>query len=223
MHQYSIDTNNRSRVVYALVVVSILVSIALDSYISAFFVWIEKAVNSIVWLSELIRIMRTTGVLPDIIGVPFLYWLLSFLFENYLWKKRIFQRLLGVPNLNGEWLGKLHSSFDDKEYEMNLYIKQTWTKIQCTAFFEHSRSYSNIAAVYSKGPEGKTLFFGFHNQSDELDSGIQQYDGYNVLSLKGNALKGKYCNDRPNPRKTVKGGNTGTIVLTKKETRRNNK
>lgn len=213
MHQYSIDTKIRDKVVYCLVVVSISLSILLTGCFSGLLERADNALNKIEWLSKLAEILRITELLPNIISAPIIYGLLSLLFNKVLWKTKVLQRFLGVPNFNGIWSGKLHSSYDDNEYTMNLEIEQTWTTIRCTSLFDSSKSYSNVAAVYTKGSEGNTLYFGFHNQSSDIEKGSQQYDGYNILILKGNTLYGKYFNDRPHPKKTNKGGNLGTIEL----------
>ena len=216
MHRYSIDTKNRETVLYVLVIVSIALSFGLKALLSDMFIQLANMIDKADWLAGFADIIQSTELVPNIIGVPIVYWVLSSVFNKWLWRFKLLNILLGVPNLNGIWQGSLHSSHDDMDYDMELEIKQTWTKIQCKSNFESSQSFSNVAALYSDGIEGDVLYFGFHNQSNDVKNGIPQYDGYNILILDGEKLSGRYFNNRAGLTKAKKGGNLGTIELRKK-------
>ena len=218
MHQYSIDKKNRETVLYILVIISVALSLLLKTVLSSIFLQIAKMLNDTSWLTKPASFIQSTELIPNVIGVPAVYWALSTAFDKWIWKFRPVNILLGVPNLNGVWQGSLHSSYDDTDYKMELTIEQTWTKIRCISNFKSSRSFSNVAAIYSEGIEGDVLYFGFHNQSNNVETGNQQYDGYNILRLDGDRLTGKYFNDRASSKKASKGGNMGTIELKKTTT-----
>lgn len=64
---------------------------------------------------------------------------------------------------------------------------------------------------------GISIYFGFHNDSTDIASGMQSYDGYNILTMIDNdTISARYFNNRPNPKKSVKGGNMGTFNLKRK-------
>ena len=223
MHQYSTDKTNRERVIYVLVIVSVALSHMLKVLFSGTCTLLSNMIGNASSLAVFAETIQSAELIPNIIGVPVVYWILSKVFDKWLWKTRLMKMILKIPDLNGVWKGTLHSSYDEMDYEMVLEIKQTWNRIQCTSKFKSSQSYSNVAALYSKGPEGDILYFGFHNQSNVVEIGNQQYDGYNILRLGGDELCGKYFNDRSNIKNDNKGGNLGIIALIKQKSVRDKK
>lgn len=215
MHRYSIDKKDRETILYVLVIVSVALSLMLKTLLSDICIQLANTIEKATWLADFADIIQSTELIPNVIGVPVVYWVLSSVFNKWLWKIKPLNKILGVPDLNGIWQGSLHSSHDDMDYEMELDVKQTWTKIQCTSKFKSSQSFSNVAALYSEGIEGNVLYFAFHNQSNDVGTGNQQYDGYNILILEGEKLSGRYFNNRASLKKANKGGNLGTIELRK--------
>lgn len=215
MHRYSIDKKGRETILYILVIVSVALSFMLKTLLSDICIQLANTIKKATWLADFADIIQSTELIPNVIGVPVVYWALSSVFNKYLWKIKPLNKILGVPDMNGIWQGSLHSSHDDMDYEMELDVKQTWTTIQCTSKFKSSQSFSNVAALYSKGIEGNVLYFAFHNQSNDVGTGTQQYDGYNILILDGEKLLGRYFNNRASLKKANKGGNLGTIELRK--------
>lgn len=125
-------------------------------------------------------------------------------------------KILGIPNLNGEWTGKANSSLGNTEYTMNLKVEQTWSKISFIATFPdtNSKSESNCASFFVEANGDKKIGFGFVNRSREINS--QQYDGYNILELDSeNVISGRYFNNRDNSLFGIVGGNKGQFKLTR--------
>ena len=219
MHQYSIDKKTRERVIYVLVILSVAFSQALKSLFAGQISCLTNAVNSSEALSGFASTIKMTELIPNLIGVPVLYWLLSLVFDKCLWRLKPLNRILAVPDLNGIWEGTLCSSHENQSIHMSLEIRQTWKKIECKAFFDKSSSSSNVAALYSEVSGGPILYFGFHNQSKDISTGTQSYDGYNILRIKTDSMSGEYFNNRPSSKKSEKGGNLGTIELTLNKSR----
>ena len=97
---------------------------------------------------------------------------------------------------------------------MKLDVIQTWSEISFRSTFPKSTSSSNTAAIHMEDNRGVSIYFGFHNNSTDIETGMQSYDGYNILTMVDkNTLSARYFNNRPNPKKSIKGGNMGTFSL----------
>lgn len=162
-------------------------------------------------------ILTSVDVFLDIISAPVIYAILYWWFDKKLWKTEYINKVLQIPDLNGEWTGKAKSSFgDNNEYTMKLTIKQTWSKISFVASFPdtNSKSESNCASFFIETNGDKKIGFGFVNRSREVSA--QQYDGYNVLELDSeNEIAGRYFNNRDNSAFGIDGGNKGQFKLTR--------
>ena len=53
-------------------------------------------------------------------GVTFLYGLIYWLFDNYIWKWKLLRKVLNVPDLNGHWEGNLISATYQTTIHMDL-------------------------------------------------------------------------------------------------------
>src|SRR5208283_2359678 len=111
MHPYSTNSEERLKVPFFLAVLAIGIA------------WV---------LSRLSSEMR----LPFYIEVPgtfTIYIILLATFRQYLWRFTIFHRLrvVNVPDLEGQWVGHLVSSYDQaaERQAVTIYIKQNWTHI----------------------------------------------------------------------------------------------
>lgn len=213
MHQYSIDSKARKIALCVILFTSLFLSVLIRNLLSDFFSGVYNSLTEIKKIRKAVELISDMELMSSLISFSAFFALLSFLYNNYLWKTKLFCKISGVPNLNGFWNGKIIAYRDNQEYKMRLKIEQTWNEIRCTSYFEKSQSFSNIAAVYSHGNEGDTLYFGFCNTSGEVQCGFQKYDGYNILHLKGDTLEGRYMNDRTSI--GGKGGNIGSIFLEK--------
>lgn len=216
MYQYSISKGSRASVIYGLVIVSAVCSLILTIAITCFAVRIPQIPHLL--LSNDLKVafgyVVAIEAIPNIIGIPFIYKCLYTWFDKLLWRTRFIRGFVGIPDLNGTWEGVLKSSFEGgKKICMTLEIEQTWTKIRCDANFEKSSSKSNMASVFSDDYKSGVLSFAFVNNSKDLNTETQKYDGFNILEYKGDMLTGRYFNNRPNPNAQNKGGNLGVIEL----------
>lgn len=215
MHPYSIDKKSRGTATIIIFCFSCILSKILQSVFSnplnIVHTWISKTA-----LASICDFIFGLGFVPNILETAFVFSLLTWFFETHAWKWEILMRIHGIPNLNGTWNGQLKSSFSNVPIEMEMEIKQTWSNIWFHSRFPatNSESNSNNAAICTESNRGLSVYFGFQNESSDINSGMQTYDGYNILSLAdNNTISAKYFNNRPNPKKNIKGGNMGTFEL----------
>lgn len=217
MHSYSIDKKIRVRTSIALFVFSIALSILLRTKLSTHMELVSTQLTAMK-LDTVIGFISSTGILPNFLEAAVIYSIVSFIFENCLWKCPLIRCVHRIPNLNGHWEGTLCSSFSEETIPMKLDIVQTWSDISFRSTFPKSTSSSNTAAIYIDDNRGISIYFGFHNDSNDIETGMQSYDGYNILSLTDkDTLTARYFNNRPNPKKSIKGGNMGTFTVTREK------
>ena len=211
MHSYTIDKNIRGKIIIFIFSMSIILSSILTYWFGGIIdgarVWLQQYK----WISEVMDLCDKLGVTTNFIGIPFLYWLIYFVFDKHLWKCKKVKEFLNVPDLNGHWEGELTSTTFETTIHMSLDIKQTWSKISFVSTFPRSRSESNVASIFIERDGIVKVGFGFINHSRELP---HQYDGYNILDLDDDThLFGRYFNNRDNSNVGNKGGNIGSFEL----------
>lgn len=220
MHAYSIDKKIRNTVSIVLFVISYSLSMILQAKLSPQLEAIYTQFTT--WgLGDIVDFVKASGILPNVLEAAFIYWLISYAFEHWIWKCPAIRWIHKIPNLNGHWKGNLNSSYSDDPISMELEVCQTWSEISFKSKFPKSESYSNTAAIHIEHNRGVSIYFGFHNDSTEISTGMQSYDGYNILTLQGkNTITARYFNNRPNLKKNskgIKGGNMGTFTLTREK------
>ena len=181
MHAYSIDTDERKNILLALAIISIGFSWCFCQFIGACEIslpwWVERP------------------------SVLFFYWLFFLIFDKLLWqylKKLNFRK---TPNLNGEWKGKLKSSFDSHsaEQKATLKISQTWTRIKILFTTDQSSSHSESASIVIDAPEGKYLSYQYINEprSNAIETmSIHRGTATLIFNEKKNTLEGQYYSGR---------------------------
>ena len=217
MHSYSIDRDLRSKVVFNIFILSMVVSYLFQQVFSSAIGTVSQFISASS-LGPILSILNWLEINPDISSFPFWYGFISWLFNNHAWKLKPIQKLHGIPNLNGQWSGTLTSSHKSEKIKMLLDISQTWNKISFKSTFPetNSSSYSKTAAISIDSNSGVEISFSFRNTSLDVSTGMQSYDGYNILWLNNpTTITAKYFNDRINPDPNIKGGNKGIFKLSK--------
>ena len=217
MHTYSVDKDLRAKVVVGIFIASMLISLILNDLFA------DIIRNMIMYLEQssvkkYVKLLEWLEVNPNFLGIPFWYGIISFVYDRWIWKWKLFECWHHVPNLEGKWTGILTSSYDEKSISMNMDIKQTWNKISFKSTFPdtNSKSYSNVAAIHVAGNSGIEIYFGYRNDSYSVSNKLQSYNGYNILQLiDKNKIKARYFNERENPNPKFKGGNKGIFELNK--------
>jgi hypothetical protein len=131
------------------------------------------------------------------------YGLLFWLFDRYLWKAPIFEKLgiVNVPNLNGRWIGKQRSTYKDADgnnvsADGVLEIRQTFTSISVNTYYQKSYSSSKVGNFARNNPICY-LYYTFDNEPNSMiEETMQMHKGtvkLNYLS-DSNQIKGTYFN-----------------------------
>lgn len=165
----------------------------------------------ILWLIKLVGFdthaspLKYFGLLSLLIG---LVWLVLL---KYAWRTRILKVLLiSTPDLRGRWKGYYISSYDKKQRDLVLEIRQTLLSIKCSAY-----SIDTDVEVYSSrllsDKDNKQFILAYIFQSrrniatrvpGDTHEGMAILTFIDVIEAKPKVLKGRYINDRdPEPRK----------------------
>ena len=178
MHSYELE--GRRRVIIALAAISVLLVWALDVGLDA------AGYEPRWWLS-----------VPSFGGFyAVLYWL----FDNHLWRWRLWRTtgLLKLPDLNGNWEGRVESSHGNgSTHEVAISITQRWSKLLVTFETEQSRSYSITATLKFVDLANPELSYLYVNQPKALAPGsMEMHRGTSSLELRGSVLEGEYYTGR---------------------------
>lgn len=151
-------------------------------------------------------------------SISFIYGLLFYFFDRYLWKLNFFKKLniIIAEDLNGEWTGKAKSSFDEfnNEIDVKLIIKQTATKITIQGKFNQSKSISlNANFEKSEVDDSVALFYFYRNEPNyDAIKTMSTHEGSVKLiyNKEENSLEGYYYSGRDR-------NNHGTIKVCRQQ------
>lgn len=136
---------------------------------------------------------------PSVMGF---YGLIYQWFDKYLWYQKFkFISLSSIPNLQGTWVGVIHSSYGSGTSvpDVILSIRQTWTRINVRLTTENSSSYSIMAAVNTQESSEPCLKYEYMNEPSALSvNTMNAHRGTANLQLSsdGNKLVGDYFTGR---------------------------
>lgn len=105
MNSYGLKSDIRKKVVIGIFIFSIVVIWLIGE-------WINNISADIKILNDLLNKINHFG-LGGSISAYSLFGVFYWLFNNYLWKWKLFNLFLGVPDLNGTWEGILISSYEE--------------------------------------------------------------------------------------------------------------
>lgn len=158
MHQYAIDSEERTAVPFYLAGLAVLAAWGLH-----------------------VMMALTNVVLPWWADAPApiaLYGALYRLFDQWAWRWPAIRRLgiVQTPDLRGAWAGLIVSSFDQHhaQYAATLTIAQTWTKICIELRASASRSSSHIAGIANVRGSQPVLSYEYLNEPDAAAVGSMQ-------------------------------------------------
>ena len=179
MHSY--DLEGRGRVFVGLFAVSILLVWRLDAGLG------DLNFEPDWWL-----------ITPSFAGV---YSLLYWIFDVYVWRLTLLRKLgvLNVPDLNGEWIGKIESSYglDGSSLPSSVVILQRWSKMVVRLETEHSRSRSVAATLKTNDLPNPELSYLYINEPTAIARDtMNMHRGTAILELKDSALQGDYYTGR---------------------------
>ncbi len=136
---------------------------------------------------------------------------LHWLFDRYAWRVRLLRKLhlTQLPDLNGEWVGKIESSYNkgDSIYAVSVVINQRWTKMLVRLDAQHSQSRSTTASLRTTDLANPELSYQYVNEPhSNAPATMEMHRGTATLELIGSVLKGGYYTGRGR-------GEVGTIEL----------
>lgn len=214
MKTYGLNTDIRRKILVGIFLISLLTGGTLYTPLNNGIDFLHKKVS---WISSFLNSWDYLGIVPTQLTVIAIFGFLTNIFDNHLWKTKLINRFLDVPNLNGVWEGKLNSIRTEngqeieKKIDMTLTIKQTWRKMSCYSEFKDSDSESEYIHLDTDNRQNPVLIFIYSNQSSDVNCKLPRYLGYNELKLRGNKLSGQYFTNRDPSTK-------GTIALKKVRT-----
>lgn len=146
---------------------------------------------------------------PLALSIPFTFAALFYIYDKWLWSWPVFSRVAGVPDLSGEWVGPLYTSYrsdggeeTDAEDESKgslrpeFTIHQTWSKIEINGDFSNSRSESTTASFRTEKGNPQLVFtYVNHPRTPERSDG--KHEGVNTFRLvtdgdRNEVLEGEY-------------------------------
>lgn len=179
MHPYSID-DKRIKVLASIGGISFLVSFFILEKINGF----VDSINGLTYINDIpyIREISTFGAV---------FMAVFYLFDRLLWKSKLSK----IPNLNGEWEGKIGTSHNGREFDIKVNIKQTWSSISIILETANSISKSEVASISIL--KSRLVYQFFNEPSFSSVKTLHKHYGVTMLDFKGNdILKGFYFTDR---------------------------
>lgn len=182
MHSYATDAKDRELIPLWIAATAVAASLFLSSSL--------KALNwEVPWWVDAPSVMGFYGL--------FYQW-----FDKFLWYQKIgFISFSSIPNLQGTWVGIIHSSYGGgiDVPGIIIYVRQSWSQINIRLVTEKSSSYSIMAAVNTQESSEPSLKYEYMNEPSALaEETMQSHRGTANLRLSsdGNSLQGDYFSGR---------------------------
>lgn len=180
--------------------------------------WFSEKIESFVQglpADSFLHHLSSLGVIeaPTTVLILFIFFLL---FNHFLWRLPLVNQLIGIPDINGRFVGELTSShtINDEQngtYSVAIEIKQTPVNISVNLYTERSCSYSLIADLCINPNGNYELIYIYQNKTSAmaLDADMRDHHGTALLeiSLDKKRISGNYFN---NPRER---GRYGKITI----------
>lgn len=155
--------------------------------------------------SSFLQDLLSVGVIQAPTAVSILL-LMFWIFNHYSLKFYPTRKILGIPNINGRYLGVLESAYSSNNqkngtYDVVIEIVQTLTSIKINLYTEMSCSYSLIANLCTNEFGNHELVYVYQNKTSAMneDADMRNHNGTTFLEIfnEGGKLIGNYFN---NPR-----------------------
>lgn len=172
MHEYTVIGHPRQKLIFYIALISILISNFITNYLDK---WIGQYLNITVTFS-------ISGI--TIFGIIYL------IFNNYLWRVKLFEKIFHFPNLEGEWkcIGlsnniNLNQQFN---WESTVIVKQTWDKILISLKTQNSssRSMSVTGGLKYFPGVGYKLTYHYENVPNvATEENLRKHEGFCILTF----------------------------------------
>lgn len=190
MHTYSVDSNERVKIIVWMVIISYFLAMAINNFLD----WIINIISKNDFINNIISNFEFIGIDIRQITLLAVFGILYEVFDKELWKTSFFQKtVVKIPNLNGEWEGMFESNFNGgTKGKVNFKIEQTWSKIRITSENEKSNSYSRVVGFLLNTNKGINIIYQYENRTNEKSSeGMYDHRGYSDLIYKKKTIKGE--------------------------------
>lgn len=102
------------------------------------------------------------------VGTFSVFALLYVAFDKYGWRAKWVRKCLGFPDINGRWVCRGRQMNDQnetvQEWQADITIVQTWSRISVTLKTEHSTSLSGPASLCREDGHGFRLLYNYSNE-----------------------------------------------------------
>lgn len=196
MHTYSINSDKRIKVILMMILISIIITPGFNFLLNK----VSNVVSNNDTLKDIVETIDSFGYNIKQFSVLFIFGIIYFLYDRYLWKIKIFKfKFSSIPNLSGIWNGQFKSSWKDTVGNTSLHINQTWTKMQIISYNEKSKSYSKVASLLYDTNKNVELIFEYENEPDSnREKTMNPHKGFSELIYNEelSKLEGYYTSDQ---------------------------
>lgn len=201
MHGYIIDGKGRHFAIFWLTVISVLAGVGLTYGVDLIISKLEKIDGA------QIIILLYSAVFS--FGAGAIFAILYCLFDNILWKFKIFRNrdLSGKYKCDG--ISKDKTQKEKDCFTATITIKQTWTKISINLRTDKSHSDSFMAKISENGVGDIRLDYCYTNSTNQTNKDMVSMHTGTASIIFSSEIKGKYYN-QPDDRMRY-----GELVLTK--------
>lgn len=133
-----------------------------------------------------------------------------YLFDNFIWKWRIMNKIINCPNISGEWEGEIINP-QYPPIKTNVEIRQKWSKIIINLNTETTSSQTTTLGFFTQNSKNPKVTYIYYNKV--VNSNIlRDHGGSAELTYykDENKLEGFYYTDQ-------KRNNSGKLILRKIE------
>lgn len=190
MHEYTVIGHPREKIILFIAIISLVLS----NWVSILFEqWIPNHFSFTINFS---------------ISVFAVFSIIYLIFNNVIWKLKLFDKILHFPNLNGEWEcdGLGHNLIKNQEYpwEGVVVIKQSWDKVLISnrTRTSTSNSISLTGGIKYYPGVGYKVSYHYENIPNASEAELKKHEGFCILTFNEecSTAEGCYFNnikDRP--------------------------
>lgn len=203
MHYYMNDSDNKYKIISAIVIISLILSVIINTIISS----INNSFNNYIlsYFPSLSIFSISLCLSPFILSS-----LIYIIYDRVLWKHI---NIYNFPNLNGNWRVIVKSKHDNFNYSYKgtAIIKQTYTKISILIMFKDSVSKSQSLYIINNSNSYEITYAYVNEPSNPSINTLNTHKGTcNFTYLKDSStIKATYYTNKDRQ------GNYGEIIFKK--------
>jgi hypothetical protein len=177
MQLYTINSDSRTKTVFAIAALSILTAVALS------------------------KLLAGLPFHPALSSAFAIFGVYLWLFDRFIWRWPIVRNLHGIPYLGGEWVGQVvraPSADGSTRVRVSAFVQQTWTRIQFEVVGEQSRSLirsfsMDIASLHRKS---FIYIYELRPRAEAADRNIRGEGCQELVVINDDTLEGPYFSSK---------------------------